>query len=463
MGLNHQLGPRGGVGRLVLLLQQRVQLWIAVIGKVAAAITAIGAGEDGAQVAARIGEVRSPHLHDDVVIPGFAKTERVEFLAGDFLDVQRDPNRFGGRLERDGSVQANRIAVGRDRRGEATLGTRGGQERFGFLEVIGCFGQRFVGGRPSGFLLNPQRWVDGCVLGKIARVFDNRIEEFLLVKGVRQRLAHLRVAKRFATGVEGDEVHQEAWLQNQIDVAVAAHDRQQVQRHADQQVDLAGFQARDLRRGFWNDFVNDLVQVRPARFGVPVFVVALDDDFLPWRPRGELEGPGRHHAAVGLAEGFAFGERVRFFDDARAGRRADVLPQRIGFGERDFDGAAVHFRDAFDALIHPTDVRSGFGVFDALHAEQHVVNRHRGTVPEGHVFSDFIDVRQRIRVADALGDVRHDFIVRVETLQTLDELLHDRTGVEVVIESGIQRNDIAGQRDGERAAFLRPLLRDAHL
>ena len=80
-----------------------------------------------------------------------------------------------------------------------------------------------------------------------------------------------------------------------------------------------------------------------------------------------------------------------------------ILPERIGLLQSDFDGPVVDLFDGVNTGVHPAQVRGCLWVTRPLHAEDHIIQRHRAAILKGDPLAHGVAVGQRIGILPAFG------------------------------------------------------------
>ena len=228
--------------------------------------------------------------------------------------------------------------------------------------------------------------------------------------------------------------------------------------HAPQKIDLAVLERQDLCPGLGNDAHHDLIEARQSR--LEVGRVAHQAQFGAPAIRGELERTGADGLRVGRVR-LRVGALVDVSRDDRRLRRVELQQQgSVRLLEPEHHRALVGRVDAGEHAAH-----RGLGPRvvlqqHLLEREFHVGGREALAVVPGDVVAQ-MEAIDGARLLDrpARGQLGHGVAVLVAAEQPVVEQLRRRMRGATRRDRRVQVTGIGGERDDERAAARRRLLR----
>ena len=257
-------------------------------------------------------------------------------------------------------------------------------------------------------------------------------------------------------GVKGDEIGVIAIVELEVHMFHCHHNRHLVGGDAvaaQEQMNLPSLHAGDAGGRFGQDLVDNAIQVGATVGLVPIAVILFQYHLIARLPGDKLEGACPHQPTLRLAEGL-FVRFVVGFANHMTGRRCQgILPERIGLFEGDFDRPIAHFFDLVHTGIHPAKIRSGLRVAGALHAKDHIIQRHGRPIVESDALANGVAIGQRVRILPAFGQTRGQRLAIDQGEQRFADHVDYRVGGKIIGKGRVNGDNIALQADDKFDRF----------
>eukprot|EP01022_Parablepharisma_sp_SALTPOND_P030360 TRINITY_DN760_c2_g5_i1.p1 TRINITY_DN760_c2_g5~~TRINITY_DN760_c2_g5_i1.p1 ORF type:complete len:1316 (-),score=509.04 TRINITY_DN760_c2_g5_i1:3474-7421(-) len=384
----------------------------------------------------RPADVEQTHRRGGRVLPAFHTFHALAGFQG--LDLGLDADLRQLLLQELDDLYGGAMGVGRPQFGFETVGVAGfGQQGLGLLHVI----------RPGAGLEGVVHALRHHTFHRGGITVEGNLDQCLLVDGVVDGLAHLRVIEGLLLGVHRHVTLDDGRRSHHIQVGLAL---QQIGLLVGQRIGelrLAGL--HHGRAGVVVDhrLPDDLVNLGVAR--LPVTIEFLDLDVVGLLPLDELEGTCADRVEGNVLVAVLLQRSRRNHHRRRVGQHVDEGRERLL--QDDLDGVVVQDFGLGDTVEEVVALQLVVRVGDAVEHGLDGIGLEHGTVLELHALLEADGVLQAI-LADqvAFSQHRNELHVLVETEQALVEGLGHGQRERVVGVVGVQRGEggIHRQRHG---------------